>query len=380
MSINIPTRAFLPAVDPLQRFTANCFLDELVAELPSLLAAGRARGVLSRVPVVDVERFKTKAEQERALAILSVLGHAAVHESWRTGSSSSVPKEIAMPWVSLASKMGRFPVLTYASHGLNNWRRLEPNGPIELGNLGVLFNFYGGLDENWFVASHVEIEALAAPMVSAALEAQNAIPKRNVETIGSALITIEETLLKMMGSLQRVRIHCDPDIFFNRVQPFMQGMKNVVYEGVKELGDKPQNYPGGSGAQSTILPLIDAVLGIRHAQDPLLHYLMDLRRFMPPEHLALLTEAEIATSVREFLAEEPDSDLIEKYDRCIEALGNFRAEHLKMSIEYIQKPARKSASSRGEVGTGGSPFVGYLRKHREETFNHCLKKDVVQMN
>lgn len=376
MSPDIPMRAFLPRTDPLPRLPEQYRIwDELASELPKLLAAGRARHVLERMPLLDPQALTTQPQRERALGLLSVFGHAAVHESWRQGSASTVPQSIAVPWVTVAKSMGRFPVLTYASHGLNNWRRLEPGGPIALGNLAVLRNFFGGLDEDWFVMVHVEIEARAAPLVEAVVAAAEAVNANSPEDLQRALRVVADTLQTMLAVLLRVRENCDPHIFFNRVQPFMQGMKDVIYEGVTEFENRPRTFLGGSGAQSTLMPLLDAALGIKHAADALIIYLQELRRYMPLEHQAFLTDVERGPSIRDYVLDVHEGGLVKQYDCCVDALGCFRAEHLKMSVEYIQRPAQLQASTRGERGTGGSPYVGYLKKHREETFAHRLVKE-----
>lgn len=373
MTLSIPKRAFLPESDPLESLPQEYKAwDELGAELPALLAAGQARRVLSRMPALDPRALTSAPMQERALGLLSVFGHAAVHESWRQASASSVPASIAVPWAAVAKSLGRFPVLTYASHGLNNWRLLDASGAICLGNVAPLRNFFGGLDENWFVAVHVDIEARAAPLVAAAVAAQAAANQDKLGELKGALGKVADVLQGMTKTLKRVRENCDPDIFFNRVQPFMQGMRDVVYEGVDELGGKPQRFPGGSGAQSTLLPLLDGALGVQHADDALITYLHELRNYMPAEHQAFLASVEQGPSVRQYVVAHQEGGLIEPYNRCIDALGHFRAEHLEMSIEYIQRPAQRQAGKRGEHGTGGSPFLGYLKKHREETFAHSL--------
>lgn len=370
----VPQRAFLPEADPLERLPdAYCLWDELAAELPKILAAGRARYVLERMPLLDPRGLSTQPERERALGLLSVFGHAAVHESWRVGSATSVPRSIAVPWVAVADSLKRYPVLAYASHGLNNWRRFEPGGPIVLGNIATLRNFFGGLDENWFVTVHVEIEARAAPLVAAVNLAQEAVEEDCPLRLHSSLSVIADTLEAMSSTLRRVRENCDPDIFFNRVQPFMQGMRNVVYEGVAEFAGQPRNFAGGSGAQSTLLPLLDAALGISHAADALITYLNELRLYMPQDHQAFLSDIERGPSVRDCVMRTRESGLVEQYNRCIDELGRFRAEHLTLSVDYIQRPARRQASLRGEHGTGGSPFVGYLKKHREETFAYRVE-------
>lgn len=368
------SRAFLPSVDPLTHLPDRYRIwDDIARDLPKLLAAGRARRVLSTMPLIELDELSTEREKELALGILSVFGHAAVHESWRIRSAITVPRSVARPWVAVANSLQRFPVLTYASHGLNNWRRFDEEGPIVLGNLATLRNFFGGLDEEWFVTAHVEIEAHAIPLVAAVSDARAACEVADTVALARALGVIADAIQSMLSALPRVRENCDPDIFFTRVQPFMQGMREVVYEDVEEFGNRPQNFPGGSGAQSAILPVIDAVLGIRHAKDELISYLLDLRRFMPIEHRTFLVELERGPSVRDYVLRFRDSGVNEQYNRCIEGLGDFRDLHLKMSVDYIQRPAQRMASNRGEHGTGGSPFVGYLKKHREETFSNLLE-------
>jgi indoleamine 2,3-dioxygenase len=373
MPLSTLKRAFLPESEPLLRLPPEYRAwDELALEVPALLAAGQARRILSALPRLDTRGLATVPMRERALGLLSVFGHAAVHESWRRGSTPSVPRNIAIPWMAAAKSLDRLPVLTYASHGLNNWRLLERDGPTALGNLATLRGFYGGLDENWFVAVHVEIEARAAPLVAAVVAAQDAVAVDRAGDLQSALSTVAEVLNGMLHTLKRVRENCDPDIFFNRVQPFMQGMRDVVYEGVDELAAKPQRFAGGSGAQSALLPLLDAALGIRHAGDALIVYLQELRRYMPREHQAFLGDVEQGPAIRDYVAANADRELVDGYNRCIDAVGRFRAEHLDISVDYIQRPAQRQASTRGEHGTGGSPFLGYLKKHREETFAQCL--------
>ncbi len=362
-------RAFLPSEDPARELPSGYgVLDELGVELPHLLAAGNARVALQSLPVIDVRGLEAQSHKERALALLSMFGQACVHESWRTQSASSVPERVAVPWVSLAKNMDRLPALAYYSHGLCNWRRFDPDKPIELGNIAVLRNFFGGLDENWFVAVHVDIEAKAIPLVDAVVSAQEAVQNDNEDDLRASLEVIGDSLDAMLGTLARIGDNCDPDIFFNRVQPFMQGLRGMTYEGVDEFSGQPRNFAGGSGAQSALMPLLDAALGVVHAHDDLLVYLIDLRQYMPREHRDFLREVEEGPSIRESAKRLSNGAIVDAYNRCVEGVAAFRANHLRMSVDYIQKPAKKASDARGGHGTGGSPYVGYLKKHREETF------------
>src|SRR5881396_844732 len=114
-------------------------------------------------------------ELERAMLLLSYLGHAYV---WGGGSgvepARCIPAGLAVPWYAVAARLGRPPVLSYASYALHNWRRLDPAGLIALGNIVLLQNFLAGVDEEWFILVHVDIEAKAVPALQAIGLAQQA--------------------------------------------------------------------------------------------------------------------------------------------------------------------------------------------------------------
>src|SRR5207248_5056763 len=239
-------------------------------------------------------------------------GHAYVYQDWQTTVANRLPATIARPWVAVANRLGRPPILSYASYALDNWRRLDPNGPIALGNLALLQNFLGGLDEEWFVTVHVQIEAEAAPALQAASSALNAVAAESVGGVLEALGTIAAALENMNRTLKRMPEGCDPYVYYHRVRPFIHGWQQhaVTYEGVPEDAGTPRTYYGETGAQSTIVPCLDAVLGIRHQQDELRTYLSAMRTYMPRGHVAFLAALEAGPSVRSFVLECSDSRLV----------------------------------------------------------------------
>ncbi len=67
------------------------------------------------------------------------------------------------------------------------------------------------------------------------------------------------------------------------------------------LSGKGMTYRGETGAQSAIVPALDGVLGIEHERDELREYLMEMREYMPPKHVAFIEAVEAGPSVREFV-------------------------------------------------------------------------------
>jgi indoleamine 2,3-dioxygenase len=297
-------------------------------------------------------------------------------------ASPRLPASIAVPWHAVATRLGRPPVLSYASYALDNWRRLDPAGPAALGNLALLQNFLGGADEEWFITVHIEIEARADGAMRAVLPAQRAVANRALPEIERCLSALEKALADIHATLARMPEWCEPEIYYLRVRPYIFGWKNhpalpdgVVYEGVAEYAGKPQRFRGETGAQSTIVPVVDALLGIEHHPDPLREYLLEMREYMPPEHRAFLETVENGPSLRTLcLAErERAPELYELYDRCVERLRHFRELHLEYAAKYIRNQPQRGAENPTEVGTGGTPFMRYLKKHEDETAAHRLR-------
>ena len=56
---------------------------------------------------------------------------------------------------------------SYDGYALYNWKRFRKDGPIALGNIDTIQNFVHLYDERWFILVHVEIEAIAAEILSA---------------------------------------------------------------------------------------------------------------------------------------------------------------------------------------------------------------------
>ncbi|MCS6897190.1 MAG: indoleamine 2,3-dioxygenase [Nitrospira sp.] len=377
-----PERGFLPP-DPIDILPDCPVLTRLGKELPKLLSARQVRrfvdeqsSLLSSIP----SRWGD-AEHRAAMRILSFAAHAYV---WETPDhpANKIPAQLAGPWYEFARQLGRPPVLSYASYALDNWRRLDKSNPIELDNIVLLQNFLGGLDEEWFVVVHIQIERQAGPALDGLVHAINAAAKGNDEDVLSGLQALAAAQTAMRDTLLRMKERCDPYVYYTRVRPYIHGWKNnpslpdgLIYEQVEAFGGQPQQFRGETGAQSTIVPCLDAGFGIHHAPDPLTVYLLEMREYMPPRHRAFLETLERRTDeegrplLRGYILDRKRHrpELWFAYRHCVDLLAQFRQIHIGYADSYIHRQHQTHAGNPTAVGTGGTPFMTYLQKHLDET-------------
>jgi indoleamine 2,3-dioxygenase len=373
-------RGFLPRPDPLERLPKEfAAWEEIGRELPKLMLTGRIRSFIRQLPVLDAARLGHDRERKKAMVILSFVGHAYVWGEKET--VTLLPSSLAVPWHQVARMLGRPPVLSYASYVLDNWRRVDSHNPIEVGNIVLLQNFLGGQDEEWFVLIHVAIEAAAGAALEAIVAAQRAVVDEEPERVADSLATIARAVEAMNKILLRMPERCDPYVYFRRVRPYIHGWANqpsipsgVVYEGVEDYAGEPQKFRGETGAQSSIIPAFDAVLGLTHAEDMLRSYLNEMRDYMPPRHRAFIEAVEARPSVRQYVLRHRRArpTLRDAYNAAIDGVCRFRSTHLEYAHSYINKQSRGDARNPNSIGTGGTPFIPYLTKHRNETKSHRI--------
>lgn len=377
-----PNQGFLPP-DPLEQLPDSPMLNQLGQELPKLLSARRVRQFIDeqRQLLPSIPATWRDRDYRAAMRIFSFAGHAYV---WEVPEQPGValPAQLAQPWHDIAVKLGRPPVLSYASYALDNWRRLDPVRPIQLDNIVLLQNFLGGLDEEWFVVIHVQIERQAGPGLAGLIQAINGAASNKPDDVLDGLQRLAAAQTEMRNTLLRMKERCDPYMYYNRVRPYIHAWKNsptlpqgLVYEGVTAYAGRPQQFRGETGAQSSIVPCLDAGLGVSHAPDPLTVYLQEMREYMPPQHRTFLSAIEQSTDeknrpllsayIRDRRSDNPN--LWRSYCTCVDLLAQFREIHVGYADSYIHRQHQIHASNPSAVGTGGTPFMAYLQKHLDET-------------
>ncbi len=364
---------YLPHYDPAQSLSpGNEEWDHFALDIPKLLMGSDFRKRVKELKPFDISALKGEPDVQRAMMILSYIGQSY---QWSDNEPAhTLPKNLALPWYEVGKLVGRPPILSYQSYANDNWRRLDPTGPVECGNIALLQCFLGGQDEEWFILIHIDIEKKAGKALKAIEDAQAAVVKDDADALEDALENLRSALAAMYQVLCRMPEKCDPYIYFHRVRPYIFGWRNnpslpngVVYEGVDEYNGVGQTFRGETGAQSAIIPAMDGILGIEHENDVLREYLMEMRTYMPPKHVAFIEAVENGPSVREMVKRVNRRTLTSLFNTCVEIVGDFRAKHLEYAGTYIHAQAQATPGNPSAVGTGGTPFMVYLRKHRDET-------------
>ena len=348
--------------------------DEMGKNLPKYLMGTNFRQRVKDLPAFKIDTLKTDGEIRRAFLILSYIGQAY---QWSDNEPAHVlPAVLAKPWYEVGKLVGRPPILSYTSYSIDNWYLLDKKSPIECGNIALLQCFLGGQYEEWFILIHIEIEKKAGKALKAIEDSQKAVAAQDLDALEKALRNLRDGIKAMYDVLARMPERCDPYVYFHRVRPYIFGWKNnpslpngVVYEGVEEYQGKGQTFRGETGAQSAIVPALDAVLGIVHEQDQLRDYLMEMRQYMPPMHVKFIEAAENGPSVRNFVMACNKESIKKLFNEAVELVADFRALHLEYAGTYIHAQSQKTPGNPSAVGTGGTPFMVYLRKHRDETRN-----------
>ena len=88
----------------------------------------------------------------------------------------------------------------------------------------------------------------------------------------------------------------------------------LVYEGVAKFGGKPQALRGQTGSQSSIVPSMDALFGVRHSDDPLKHFLDELHHYRPVPHRRFIEDLGAKSTLRAFVAEAGSASLREAFN------------------------------------------------------------------
>jgi indoleamine 2,3-dioxygenase len=362
MDRSLSEHAFLPDADPLTAFPPDspmAVLDEIGRDLPSLL---RDSGFRSRARRLEIPAWKEPADPAAVLPQLRLryvrLGFLASAYINQVGEplAGVLPRNLAVPLADACRRLSRPPILSYDGYALYNWKRFDPARPIALGNIDTIQNFVHLYDEHWFILVHVEIEQIAAHMMAGVDLATRGIAAGDRGLVNRGLQKVGESVSRQIAVLRRIPEHMDPALYYKVFRPYIRFFEHVVFEGVDST---PMNFRGETGAQSSIMPTLVALMKIPHRPSLLTNHLDDMQNFMPREHRQLIADVQALGDPRPLADKEP-------YNEVLEAMATVREVHYGWADEYINKRVSDPR------GTGGTPYMQWLGQLIAETRAHKI--------
>lgn len=182
--------------------------------------------------------------------------------------------------------------------------------------------------------------------------------KESSESLVDSFELMLNTMHDIEASMEQMWAHSKPKEYVS-YRTFIFGITNqsmfpngVVYEGVKT---EPMYFRGESGANDSIIPLLDSLLQIPMPQNPLTEILKDFRGYRPKPHRDFLTYVRTRSeevSVQEYCLRDLQTKVL--YLRLLEHVRSFRWRHWLFAREYILRHTAHPTA------TGGSPIVTWL--------------------
>ena len=347
---------------------------EAASNLSGLLTTGQVRHWLGALPELDLADWAVTAPEEEVRA--AMVHYSFLVQAYVWGEATppvSLPANLGRPMCAIADRLDQAPLLPYSSYVLDNWFRLDKAGPVVLENIAMYQNFYGGADENWFVLVHVAIEAEAGVLLDNAARLVTVAKQGDEAEATRLLVEMDQAWERIYAHFGRMPERCDPYIYFHRVRPYINGWANnpalgggLIYEGMDRYEGKPQAFRGQTGSQSSIVPAMDALFQVGHSDDPLRQFLDELHSYRPVQHRRFIEDLAAQSTLRAFVSGTDNAELRAAFNACVEQSARFRTRHLEYAASYINKQAGSIAGNDPDVGTGGTPFMKYLKKHRDE--------------
>ena len=347
--------------------------EEAARRLPQWTQEMRVRESVDELP--DREFTTTtlgtdEADWRWAYVVVSFLAQAYISEDTNRDSVLRLPPKLSIPWQATSSHIGVLPAATYAAIVMYNYILKDPSKPIASENLQAALTFTGTGEESWFYMIHILEEVEAAPGLQAIMKGYKAMASNDNKCLATCLETITKSLRNMRSILKKMYEHCDPSFFYNKIRPFLSFPEGgLIYSGVSS---EVQQYCSVSGAQDTAIPAFSIFLGARHESTE--QQLVDkFKLYMPTKHRRFLQFLrEQTASLHEYVEECGDDELLMRYDEAVDSLVLFRSGHISLVTSYIINVKRRQGEgvSDRDKGTGGTPFMAFLKKVRDNTTNH----------
>lgn len=269
-----------------------------------------------------------------------------------------LPANIAKPLVLVSSKLDVYPWLDYHySYSLGNYVKKNPLGDLDWKNLDMACKFTGTSDEIGFIMVHVYINEVSPQLVESVMDYGLNKSVSSLQMCGNVMQEMNRRRRDMWTASRHER--------YNDFRIFIMGIKGndkifgsgLVYDGC--FNNEPQQYRGQTGAQDSIIPMIDIFTGIVdfYPDNKLTEYLLDLRTYRPKCIQNFFVDLREHYKLNPLFKQLTDAKCYEGLVyllKIVDEVYLFRNGHWQFVQKYIM------SNTKYAFATGGTPITTWL--------------------
>uniref|UniRef100_A0A6C0I882 Indoleamine 2,3-dioxygenase n=1 Tax=viral metagenome TaxID=1070528 RepID=A0A6C0I882_9ZZZZ len=372
---------FLPIKDPLKVLPEKFDeLQNLISKLHVFYSENNCKNGILGIPNEIVKQvglvpdYSDLIELETDVFVLQALYRAytfvtsgftleqAYQEFLKSGNygvaRQLLPANIAVPLVLVSKKLDVYPWLDYHySYSLGNYVKKDSSGDLHWQNLDMACKFTGTSDEIGFIMVHVYINEVSPNLVSSVINYGKNKDTSSLQLCGRVMQEMNRRRRDMWSASRHER--------YNDFRIFIMGIKGndnifgkgLVYEDC--FDNLPQQYRGQTGAQDSIIPMIDIFSGIvdYYPDNKLTEYLLDLRTYRPKCIQNFFVDLRNHYKEQPLFKQLTDAKCYEGLVyllKIVDEVYLFRNGHWQFVQKYIM------SNTKYAFATGGTPITSWL--------------------
>mmetsp|Transcript_68344 Transcript_68344/g.134340 ORF Transcript_68344/g.134340 Transcript_68344/m.134340 type:complete len:482 (+) Transcript_68344:76-1521(+) len=382
---------FLPVKDPMSRLPERySALQTVMEEMPTNKVYPSVPGTLAtpnaiEKSVADLPDYTELTKQETDVFVIQALYRAftflasayTLELSYQQfvidgnygKARTSLPPNVARPLVVVSEKLDVYPFLDYHySYSLGNYVKKDPSGTLHWKNLDMACRFSGTPDEIGFIMLHVYINELSPALVDGIMRVgRGENVSANLKRTALTMKDINSRRKEMWAASRHER--------YNDFRIFIMGIKGnealygdgLIYEGC--FDNQPQQYRGQTGAQDSLIPMMDIFSGIvdYYPENKLTEYLLDLRTYRPKCIQEFFIDLRTHYSAKPLFNTLCDAGKFEELIYLLSIVNEvylFRNGHWQFVQKYIM------ANTKYPKATGGTPITSWLINQIEAVLHY----------
>jgi indoleamine 2,3-dioxygenase len=385
---------FLPTNDPLKELPNKYYeLQQLINDL-HVFQKNNMKGILGVPDMIEervslIPNYIELVREETDVFILQALYRAytfvtsgytlelSYQEFIKNGNYGKarqiLPVNISEPLVEVSNKLNVYPWLDYHySYSIGNYVKKDPNGTLDWKNLDMACKFTGGIDEVGFIMLHVYINELSPLLVSSVMNYGKDHLTKDLELCGKTMQEINNRRKEMWTASRSEH--------YNDFRIFIMGIKGndsifdsgLVYSNC--FDNTPQQFRGQTGAQDSIIPMMDIFTGVvdYYPDNKLTEYLLDLRTYRPvciQNFFKDLRDYYSSNPIYSYLCKTKNYVGLVYLLKIIDEIYLFRNGHWQFVQKYIM------SNTKYAFATGGTPITTWLINQIEAVLKY--EEDII---